>query len=297
MTELQCDSYTSYILNDNEAFSLSGFKSLQSQAENGFLRCVRASYNGRIQLIYLSKSDNMSLVSFRSMLNKLSPEAFLAVCRNVISVVSRATDIGYLHTEYIVTDTDHIYINPKTYAAHFIYLPLLASYSEMPIDNSEFETEFRQKLIQLIDSQAHFNVASVRKLRSALTDIGMSLGRIAKLCGSDAPKQAAYQTSGRFLSLDSVDPNTPFHHVFQHRTTVIGRADRNSTADVTIPHSPFISNPHCEIIFENGYYYVKDNSTNGTYINNHRVMKLSKTLLHDGDTLRLASTSLRVTIK
>jgi adenylate cyclase len=62
---------------------------------------------------------------------------------------------------------------------------------------------------------------------------------------------------------------------------MIGRRD---SCDIRLPF-PNISGMHCELIFNEGYWTVRDlNSTNGIKVNNERVLKK---LLHPGDELMI----------
>ena len=66
----------------------------------------------------------------------------------------------------------------------------------------------------------------------------------------------------------------------------IGRGPRNG---LTIPDS-MISRLHCRLRYAQGAWYIQDqNSTNGTFVNNQRVMA---TRLHHGDRIRLGSTDI-----
>lgn len=121
---------------------------------------------------------------------------------------------------------------------------------------------------------------------------GMTGGRSGGMTGGASMGSG----SGPTLTLDAIRHATSFHQVLQPRTTVLGRADPMAKSDIQISNNPYISNPHCEISFDHGTYYVKDESSNGTYINGRRLQKFSREELHNGDELRLANSSFRVTI-
>ncbi len=50
-----------------------------------------------------------------------------------------------------------------------------------------------------------------------------------------------------------------------------------------------ISYLHARIFHEQGQYYIEDHSSNGTFLNNHRIPKNQRTLLYHGATVRFAS--------
>ena len=53
-TELKCGDNISYILNDNSIFLTTEYKVLQSQTGGCFLRSMKMTYNGKIQLYYMT---------------------------------------------------------------------------------------------------------------------------------------------------------------------------------------------------------------------------------------------------
>lgn len=68
---------------------------------------------------------------------------------------------------------------------------------------------------------------------------------------------------------------------------------RTSEADIHLDDEK-ASRLHCGIRCWDGEYYVKDlNSKNGTYLNNEQIADISK--LNDGDTIRVGSSTIRVT--
>lgn len=331
LQELRCGANVSYVLSDSNLFFLTGFKVLQGLENNGFLRCVKTSLNGQIQLVYLTHSEHSELKSLKAMLNSLDASSFAVILRNWVAGIAHAKTVGFLHCPNIVTTIDHVYVDPKTYEVYMIYLPIMEFCAAE--DTSEFETEFRASLVQLIDSTPGFRVGPVLTLRESLIDGSQTIEDIAR--GGNAGAVPGGETSGGgygsgssggtngygyggmsgefyqpdripiipnrgasgpTLTLDAIQHATPFHQIFQPRTTLIGRADPNAKADVLISNNPYISNPHCEISFENGSYYVTDKSSNGTFINGRRLQKYVKEQLCHGDELRLANSSFHVTI-
>ncbi|MBQ3262531.1 MAG: FHA domain-containing protein [Oscillospiraceae bacterium] len=278
---------------------MTGFKVLQGLEKSGFLRCVKASFNGQIQLIYLTKTDHSELKSFKSMLHSLDAEAFAAILKNVISGIVQAKTVGFLHCPNIETSVDHIYVDPKTYAVYLIYLPIMEYCAAEDI--SEFETELRAGMIQLIDSLPGFRVGTTLQLRAALTDGSKTLEDIVRGggaapepdLGGTMPDPGSVTTSR--MTLESIKHPTRFRCEIPHGSVILGNV--GESADIEIPGSPYIGRRHCKIIFLGGNYLVSDqDSKNHTYLNGKMLAPHHREVLHDGDELRLAGSTFRVHI-
>ena len=299
LMELKCGTNVSYVLSDNNVFFMTGFKVLQGLEKSGFLRCVKASFNGQIQLIYLTKTDHSELKSFKSMLHSLDAEAFAAILKNVISGIVQAKTVGFLHCPNIETSVDHIYVDPKTYAVYLIYLPIMEYCAAEDI--SEFETELRAGMIQLIDSLPGFRVGTTLQLRAALTDGSKTLEDIVRGggaapepdLGGTTPDPGSVTTSR--MTLESIKHPTRFRCEIPNSTVILGNV--GEYADIEIPGSPYIGRRHCKIIFLGGNYLVSDqDSKNHTYLNGKMLAPHHREVLHDGDELRLAGSTFRVHI-
>ena len=299
LMELKCGTNVSYVLSDNNVFFMTGFKVLQGLEKSGFLRCVKASFNGQIQLIYLTKTDHSELKSFKSMLHSLDAEAFAAILKNVISGIVQAKTVGFLHCPNIETSVDHIYVDPKTYAVYLIYLPIMEYCAAEDI--SEFETELRAGMIQLIDSLPGFRVGTTLQLRAALTDGSKTLEDIVRGggaapepdLGGTTPDPGSVTTSR--MTPEAIKHPTRFRCEIPNGTVILGNV--GEYADIEIPGSPYIGRRHCKIIFLGGNYLVSDqDSKNHTYLNGKMLAPHHREVLHDGDELRLAGSTFRVHI-
>ena len=84
-----------------------------------------------------------------------------------------------------------------------------------------------------------------------------------------------------------VDDATGEIYAVTGNVTTVGRGDMNK---ICIPE-PSISRTHCRIErISSGYQLVDRESTNGTYVNGHRV---ARTTLHNGDAVRMGTLALR----
>ena len=70
---------------------------------------------------------------------------------------------------------------------------------------------------------------------------------------------------------------------------LIGRGKGEDRLDLSLQYATMlgVSRDHAEIFFQNGYYFVKDlGSTNGTFINDHRLIPHKPYLLQQSDEIR-----------
>lgn len=81
------------------------------------------------------------------------------------------------------------------------------------------------------------------------------------------------------------------HVVVDHFPFILGRS---SSCDHQVYH-PMVSRRHCEVMAEDNGLAIHDlRSSNGTYVNGHRVRELA--VLHDGDEINLGCVSYRVAV-
>src|SRR5262245_4145787 len=70
---------------------------------------------------------------------------------------------------------------------------------------------------------------------------------------------------------------------------------RSSSCDRQV-HHPMVSRKHCELVQADEGVKIQDlHSSNGTYVNGHRVKESA--VLHDGDEINLACVAYRVSVK
>ena len=72
-----------YILESPDMFVQVGFKVLQTQEKNGFIKCTRVTHNGKPKLVY-NISDYKPL---KSLLFNLRPDVFITIMTNLIDAI------------------------------------------------------------------------------------------------------------------------------------------------------------------------------------------------------------------
>lgn len=92
-------------------------------------------------------------------------------------------------------------------------------------------------------------------------------------------------------------PNTKPCQIFTEQGGTIGRGQGNTW--VLEDPEKFISSKHSQIIFENGYYYLSDLSTNGTFFNGSRepIGSGNRVVLKDGDRFTLGDYEFLVSMR
>ena len=92
-------------------------------------------------------------------------------------------------------------------------------------------------------------------------------------------------------------PNTKPCQIFSEQGGTIGRGNANTW--ILEDPEKFISTKHSQIIFENGYYYLSDLSTNGTFFNGSRepIGSGNRVTLKDGDRFTLGDYEFLVSMR
>ncbi|MBP7867941.1 MAG: FHA domain-containing protein [Acidobacteria bacterium] len=104
-------------------------------------------------------------------------------------------------------------------------------------------------------------------------------------CGSSrlavSRKAPAKSVRGPHLVSYSIDGKKEVYPVIVPKT----RVGRQSDNDIAFPNEKSISGRHCEIVFQNGQFVLRDlNSTNGVFVNGE---KIRESPIHNGDKVKL----------
>lgn len=297
---------TAYILNDSSLFLMTGYKVLQSREKNGFIKCVRLFYNGKLKLYYFSSKYK----PLNHMLPGMDEDSFLIFVANLLSAVLDVKNNGFLSCENLVLSMEQIFVEPSTLMPELIYLPL--SFSS--VDVTLIENQLRSRLLKLIRTAPFPATGRMFSVCQALEDGELLLSQVyQKICqagqntGEMKKIQPVSQTEGTRIEdarrhnfkKGITNGNTPellFSSVNApvdvrlHITApefVIGK--KMSEADGVLTFSNTISRKHCRFRYDNGYWYIEDlGSANGTFVNLKRLEKEIPYQLKNGDHVRLA---------
>lgn len=317
----------SYILKENNDFSITGYKVMQNQRGAGLLRCSKIMYNGKVKLVYIVGNNKpLFYVAARLGVNELG-----VIVYNLIQRVNDIRLNGFFRAENLELDFEKIFVDTTDYSVHLIYFPLSGADSGKI---SVFENEFRMSLVSFLDSFPVFGAPQFQRLRNNLLNGALPVETILKelretISGSDSPQKRYLvdgvdavkqerEKIGEHLfkkepgSNDSVYPSVVGHNTNNRpaqqptmKITAINspspielvincaeyKIGKNSAmVDGVILHNPAISRIHCKISYVLGKYYVTDmGSANGTFVNNQKIESQQTVEIHNGDNLKLAN--------
>lgn len=293
LTKMCCGANLSYLLNE-DIFLPTEYKVLQSQNNSCFVKCMRMSYNGSMQLYYLTKEYK----SLQVMAGGLDTDGFLTVVSNLFGDVVDVKNNGFLSCGKIDLSFEHIYVDPATYKVSLVYLPVS---EKIYNGDSAVENEIRTGLVKLIGNTPSLSGGRISRLTEELSDGTLSVeelyhrlkggyeSRPGRNPGTPEPPKEKDGT----LCLQSV--NTPETIVLevQKPRYIIGK--NAAAVDGVISCNKAISRIHCCIDKLGAEYQITDmGSANGTFVNGDRVLPNQSRKLQPGDVIRLADSEFRV---
>lgn len=286
ITEMECGSNFSYVLNDNNLFLSTEYKVLQSRAGGCFVRCMKMTYNGKIQLYFLTESYK----PFAAIISALDAESFWIFVTNLLSDIVDVKQNGFLSCRNIDISYEHIYVDPATYKVKLVYLPLNKRLFD---DEASFENEIRTELVKLISNHAHLSVPKTRRLAAELSDGTLSM---EDLCRRIKGAPDIQPTNAGILWLITLNAPQRVEIAITKDNFIIGR--KREAVDGLVTINPKIGRKHCRVDKNGEQYTVTDlASTNGTFVNGMRLQPGQPQIIKSGDILRLANTDFQLTIR
>lgn len=293
ISELVCGENFSYVLGENQIFSSTEYKVLQSQTDSCFVRCMKMLYNGQIQLYYLTGEYK----PLSSLIPSLDPDSFLVITANMLSDMIEVKQNGFLSCQNIDISFDHIYVDPTTLKIRLIYLPLSVRIFE---SYSDFESEYRTALIRAI-SQLRFSSAKVQKLSSDLSNALLSFDDIHSHIKGDKRTVTEHRTEllkrteTTVSSIKMVAINAPVKAELRIDKDEYFIGKKADVCDGVVSFNKMISRRHCRINHAHGSYYITDlQSANGTYVNKVRLSPNKPVKIEVGDVIRLADSDFQI---
>lgn len=295
ISEMECGSNFSYILNDSSTFLSTEYKVLQSQANSCFVKCMKMMYNGKMQLFYLTKG----LKSFASMLPSMDAESFLTIVSNLLSNIVDVKHNGFLSCQNIDIAFDRVYVDPATHKVSLVYLPLN---KRMFDDASAFENELRTSLVKLISGISTLSTAKTMQFSADLSNGSLTLEDLQnRIKGGKgvAPVVAPphTDTSGEAGKLRIIAMNAPTRVEIEVTKDEFVIGKKQELVDGVVSFNKMISRSHCKISRRGGQYTVTDlQSANGTYVNKVRLQPNQPCQIKNGDVIRMADSDFQVSI-
>lgn len=162
-----------YILNNNNDFSVTGYKVMQNHNGSGLLKCAKLNYNGKIKLVYIVGD----LKPLSNMTTRLGVNELNAVIFNLIQRALEIKSNGFFQAENLELDFDKIFVDTADNSAHLIYFPISNNATGKI---TGFENEFRVALINLFNSFPVFNAPQFQRLCSDLSNGALPLEQILR---------------------------------------------------------------------------------------------------------------------
>ncbi len=296
ITELASGNDFEYVLSDNSGFANTDYKVLQNQNSGMFVKCVKMTRNGHVDLLYLTEDYR----SLSDVIKGTDPEKLMSMFLNMFADVIEIKNNGFLVCQSIDLSWEKVFVDSNTGKVKLVYLPL----KEKLFDSyPEFETELRSQIVQLFGTLSCEVNGRVSGFLQKLSDGSLSLEDIyAGFGGADTSSneikttvvqnEPVVGTSGS-IKLVAMNISEHFEIVIDGPDVVIGK--KQELVDKVIPFNKMISRKHCRIINISGDYFIIDEgSANGTFINGNRITSGEKNQIKRGDIIRLADSDFQV---
>lgn len=310
--KLESGNWT-YLLEEEDKYSKSGYKSVQMQLKDCMLKCAMVRFNGQLKFIYFTEGYK----SLTELLSTMHPNKLWHVLSKIVESFIRVKKFGFLSCENIDVSPQNIYINPKTFEPYLIYVPLnteedansqmnfIASVRRslnMALKDSSnpLMGEQKSQLLEIFNNYGHDLEELLRGMRAQSGNVGgmSNMGGKNGMGNVKGMSSEIIFESGKnlpVLKLISMEQRAPIQYVMQKEKITIGRKKDN---DIVVDISTNISRMHCSINLINGRYFAKDEgSTHGTYVNNTPCIQKNMVELKNGDYLRMPGIQFLVKIQ
>lgn len=295
ISEMECGSNFSFVLNDNSSFLSTEYKVLQSQTDSCFVKCMKMLYNGKIQLYYMTKSYK----SFAAILSSLDADSFLTIVSNLFADIIDVKHNGFLSCQNIDISFERIYVDPATYKVSLVYLPLGQRIYD---DNASFENEIRTGLIKLISGLPALSSDRTIQLAADLSNGTLSMEDLYSRIKGGKNIMPMVQTvtnevkaSAGGFRIIAMNAPTRVEIEITKDDFVVGK--KPGVADGVVSFNDKISRSHCKFGRYGDKYIITDlQSANGTYINGTRIQPNQPYYIKNGDVVRMANSDFQVSI-
>ncbi len=287
--EMACGTNFAYILNDYNHFLLTEYKVLQNQGHRGFIKCMKMTYNGDIELFYMTERYK----PLSSLLPSIDSDRFIAIIANLLHEIIEVKSNGFLTYQNIDIAFDKIFIDTSNLTVGLIYVPCIVRAFKDFID---FENELRTNLVKLINQCPSVSSAKTIRLSEDLSNGMLTLEDIANgIKGINPPSRKDHTQPSHSVTLVALNAPGSFELHVNKDEFVIGK--NAASVDGVIAFNNAISRIHCKIHKKNEHYYIEDmGSANGTYLNKRLLNPQKTSEISHGDIIRLANSDFQVRI-
>ncbi|GFI23082.1 hypothetical protein IMSAGC011_01859 [Lachnospiraceae bacterium] len=285
----------SYTLEKECSLNQMEYKVMQSQNGSEFVNCMSVLFNGKNQLLYMPGE----LKTLLSMSRGIDEEDFITIIASLLGCVADIKRNGFLSCQNIEVASDKIYVDPITYSIRLIYVPIQPKIYE---DYTSFEDDLRMGITRIINSEFNMHGKKIQQLYYDLYDRSVKLEdlyekiRKKNTDNHQVSKKESEKISGvKRMRLTALD--APIHTVIEVNQDTLSIGRNASMSDVAVNFNSAIGRKHCTILRNTSFFMVKDeNSVNGTFVNNVKVLPGQIRRLDDGDVISLANTKFKVKI-
>ena len=153
----------SYILEESSLFFETGYKVLQNQEKNGFIKAVKVIHNGKIKLIY----DISKYKSLASIMPGLNAASFLIIMSKLFDILCETIENGFMQIENININFENIFIDTNNLNVNLIYIPVNTESNGN--SKSLFEERLKGNIARAISANRNIDNELVNKLYSNLS--------------------------------------------------------------------------------------------------------------------------------
>lgn len=295
ISEVTCGNNFEYILNDNTIFVNTDYKVLQSQNNGIFIKCMKMTRNGWIDLYYITDEYRPMSAMFAG----INADTLVNVVVNLFASVIEVRNNGFLACQCIDLSWDKIFVEQNTLKVKLVYLPL----SVKAFDSyAEFESELRSSIVKLVNKAITTSNARLEQFVMDLSNGSLSLEDVYNKSRGVGISPIVKENltpvmpmPGNRAGIKLVAMNAPsyFELVIDRDDVIIGK--KQELVDLVIPFNKMISRKHCRITNMNGINYINDeDSANGTYVNGVRLNQGQRIQINRGDVIRLADSDFQI---
>lgn len=302
INEMPCGNNFAYVMKDNNLFSSTEYKVLQSKKESVFVKNMKILYNGQYQFYYMIAGYK----TFSTMISSLDADSFMTIVTNIFADIIDVKNHGFLSCQNLDIAFDKIFIDPNTYKVKLIYLP---SCRRLFSDESAFENELRTSMVKVITSFDNLASPKTTQFMADLTNGMYSVIDIYNRIkggnpvshgvgnGQKSPNGKYFGEGGNRVRIIAMGVSDGVELIVNKDRYVIGK--KAESVDGVVSFNKMISRVHCKIERNvNGQYTITDlQSANGTYVNRVRLQANVPTPIKNRDVIRLANSDFQVVME
>lgn len=291
--EIESGNNFGYVLEESKHFVSTDYKVLQSQTNGIFVSCMKMTYNGKVELYYMT--DEFRPMS--TMFAGIKPDILINIIVNMFGSVVEVKNNGFLSSQNIDVSWDKIFVDPLTLKVKLVYLPVNVKVFD---SYAQFQSELRSSIVKLIGKLISDPSERLEKFVADLTNGSMPIEDIYnkyKSVNADPlvnteriPKEKRSEVPLKLVAMNAPEY---FEVVFDRNRIVLGK--KQEIVDVAITFNKMISRKHCSVACHDGNYFIADEgSLNGTYVNQVRLTPHQPVPIKRGDIIRMADSDFQI---